>query len=197
MKYLLLLLLSFPVYADQISYQESAQLSNQDHIYTSADRRLQYNYGDKKYGFLQIRKMGVCPDYCGVDFLMLGLGLGVNHNFGVLSVFAQGGYYFVKNSAGVTKDDENLYYYFRAHPEFGTLRPVKSYEVKTDNAISFTVGMDIPYNKNAGFKLSYQYLKIKQNIIARFTDDPNSLNLWWVPQNYDYSSINAGIYIKF
>ena len=192
---IVIMMLASITYAQQVTYQESS-LANTDVFYhESADRRIQYNHGDDKYIFLQYRKAGICPYYCGFDYNMLGLGLGINHKFGIYTLFVQSGFYIIKNSVGVTKYNENLYYYltekFGPHPGF------KSYEVTNDNTFGITVGVDIPYTKNVGFKFSYQYMKVKENIIGRFTDDPGSLNLWWNPINRDLSTINAGLYYNF
>lgn len=197
MIYLILLLLSFNVVADQISYQEGSRFAETDSYHTSADRRLQYNYGDDKYAFFQIRRIGICPSYCGFNYDMAGLGLGINHHFDKFSLFAQGGYYIVKNTIGHVKWDENLYYYFRSKPFGDYPATPKSFEVQNDNAFALTVGMDIPFNENFGFKVSYQHLKIKENIIARFDEVPGSLNLWWVPVNQNLSTLGAGLYWKF
>lgn len=195
---LIILAASFgePSKAGQVSYQESTLINSDVFYSTSADRRLQVNFdtGDN-YFFLQYRKAGICPYYCGFNYDMFGAGYGVRHKIGVMTLFAQAGYYFIKNSVGVTKYDENLYYFltekFGNHPEF------KSYEVTNDNAPGVTVGMDIPLGRAWGIGLAYQYMKVKENIIGRFTNDPKSLNLWWNPKNRDLSTISAKIYFNY
>lgn len=185
------------VKADQLSYMESTRLTNDSTYYTAQDRRLQYNFGDEDYYFLTYRRAGVCPSYCGFNYDMFGAGIGKNHKIGIITLFAQVGYYWVKNSVGKTDDNENLFLYLNTKYGFNNIRHFKSYEVKNENAPGISVGVDIPLNNHTGIKLSYQYLKIKENIIGYLTDPPDNINIYHDPVNRDFSTINAGVYVCF
>lgn len=199
MKTLILSLLTVSTcYADQFSYQESSLMNTTTTYYTNMDRRIQYNHGDKNYVFLQYRRSGVCPYYCGFNYDMYGLGIGKYFNYKDIKLFAQTGYYIVDNSIGKTKYDENLLYYFNARfGDLTELRHFKSYEVKNDNTFGITIGTDIPLTNNAGIKFNYQYMKIKEVITGYFTDKGANGALWWDPVNRDMSTLSAGFYIDF
>jgi hypothetical protein len=188
MKILLLLLLPFNVIAGQISIQESTRLTDTNTYYISTDRRIQYTSDNY---FIQIRRAGVCPYYCGFNYEMLGIGIHSKQG----RFFAQSGIYYVRNTLGRAKFNENLFYYLNAR--FKSFdRPVgfSSYEVKNDKiTFGITVGYDFPLNKKLGIKISYQYLKVKENIIGYFTED----SLWWDPLHRDLSAANFGFYYNF
>lgn len=194
-----LLLIPITVSANQLSISESTRLSDNSVYYMSTDRRVQFNYDLKQnYVFIQARRAGVCPYYCGFNYDMIGVGFGANHKVGFATIFVQAGYYLIKNSVGKTKNNENIYYFMNkrfmslVHPKH-----FKSYEVKNDNAYGITVGADIPLTGRAGVKISYQYMRIKENIIGNFSDPPRFPNLWQDPLNRDMSTISAGLYYNF
>ena len=194
-----LLLLSTTAIADQLSIQESSLTTATTTYYTNIDRRAQYNYDIKdKYVFMQYRRAGACPYYCGFNYNMYGLGIGINHRFTFVTMFVQAGYYIIDNSLGKTAYNENLYYYMNARfKSFDKPMHFKSYEVKNDNTFGITVGADIPFTNHTGVKFSYQYMKIKENIIGYLTEGAEFPALWWDPINRDYSTISAGFYYNF
>ncbi len=197
--FLILLIIPMISFADQLSVQESSLMNATTTYYTSADRRIQYNYDIKdKYIFMQYRRAGVCPYYCGFNYNMFGLGFGANHKIGFANLFVQAGYYIIKNSIGKTKYDENLYYYFNARfAEMDNTKNFKSYEVRNNNAYAITIGADIPMTKRAGIKISYQHMKMKENIMGYFSGPDEPLSYWQDPMNRDLSTINAGFYFNF
>lgn len=174
--------------ADQISIQESSRLNDTGTYFISNDRRIQYTSNNY---FIQIRRAGVCPYYCGFNYEMLGIGIHSKRG----RFFAQSGIYYVDNTLGRVKFDENLYYYLNAR--FKSFdRPVgfSSYEVKNDKiTFGITVGYDFPLTKKAGIKVSYQYLKVNENIIGYFTET----SVWWDPVKRDLSAANFGFYVNF
>lgn len=182
--------------ADQISYQESSRPSDTDNYHTSKDRRLQYNFGDEQYTFLQYRQTGVCPYYCGFNYDMYGLGVGRSYKSSFATIFVQAGYYIVDNSVGKTKNNENLYYYFnRRFASFDKPVNFEKYEVKNKNTFGVTIGADIPLNNWAGIKFSYQYMKLKENITGYFNEAETIY--WHDPVNRDLSTISAGLYVNW
>jgi len=199
MKYLILLLLPFSVFADQISLQGSTRVTNSADYYTVKDRRIQYNYDLKDdYIFLQYRQIGVCPTYCGFRYEAKGIGYGINHKVGKFNFFAQAGYYFIDNSVGVTQHNESIEYHLNNRYSFfgGGYQKFKSFEVETEDTYGITLGFDIPI-RDYGFKVSYTHMAIKEVLIGRFNYDPSSLNLWWEPVRRSQDTINAGFYWNF
>jgi len=197
--FVLWFLFVFSVLADQFSYMESAQTSETATYYSSGDRQIQYNWDiENKYIFLGYRKASTCPYYCGITYDMIGLGLGVNHKIGIGNLYAQLGYYWIENNIGGTPYNENLYYYLNARfASFDNPKRFKSYEVTNSNEFSFSVGVDIPITSYLNFKVGYQYLKMKENIIGNFSDPPEFPNLWWDPVNRDLSTFNVGMGVVF
>ena len=193
MKYIILILvfISPSVFADQLTYTELNRVSSDNYYYGSQDRRLQYNHGEDKYLFLSYEQMSVCPYYCGFMYSLYGLGFGVKHNLGSVKLFAQAGYYIIKNSIESTKYNENLYYYLNQRFSSGSWVSFDSYEVKNDNSPGISMGMEIPYNDNFSFVFGYRYLKIKETITGYF--NPEKTRLWWDPVNRDMSSYFAGV----
>lgn len=196
MKYILLFLISFNVLADQISYQESSRLTDTDVYYISMDRRIQYSFDN---WFIQIRKSGVCPYYCGFNYNMIGLGMIKHKPVSMGMFFAQAGVYYVKNDLGHVKWDENIDYYLNARfQSMAHRREFESYEVKNDKfTFGITLGLDIPLTDSVGIKASYQYLKVKEIIIGYKTDPPAFPDLWWDPVHRDLSALNLGFYFNF
>lgn len=190
---LALLLISSSAFAGQVSYQEGSMTTSNANYYGSGDRRLQVNFGDEDYIFMGYRRLSVCPHYCGFDYDMLGLGIGQKYKVGFANIFAQVGYYKIENSVGKTDHNENLFYYFNARFGFHHRQYFESYEVKNDDALGVSIGVDVPLNKHIGIKFSYQYMKIDENIIGII----NSKEYWHDPVSRDVSTIGAGVYVDF
>lgn len=192
MRYILLFLISFNVLADQISYQESSRLNDTEFYYISKDRKAQYNFGDEDYWFIQYRRAGVCPYYCGFNYNMFGFGIGKYDG----KFFAQAGIYYVTNTLGHVKYDENLRYYLNYRfNRMDNLLKFESYEAKNDKlTYGITLGFDHKLSDRFGIKASYQYIKVKEVITGYFTDPPDFPNLWWDPVNRDLSVVSIGFY---
>lgn len=190
----------FSVMADQISYSQSSRITDTNSYYSSFDQNIQYNKDvNNNYVFVSLRKAGVCPYYCGFNYWMIGIGYGKSHKIGIGSLFAQVGYYYVDNSVGRVKYNENLYYYLNSRfASFDNPKEFALYEVKNKkHNFGVTVGTEVPLGNNFGIKASYHYIKVKEVITGYFTDPPEGLNLWWDPVNRDLSTINLGIYYNF
>lgn len=197
MRYLIIIAIFFSstAAADQFSVQESTRLNDTELYYISKDRRAQYNFGEDEYWFVQCRRAGMCPKYCGFNYDMFGFGFGKYDG----KFFAQAGIYYVTNTLGHVDYDENLRYYLNYRfNRLDNLLQFKSYEVKNDKiTFGITLGFDHKLTDRFGIKFSYQYIKVKEVITGYFTDPPQFPYLWWDPVNRDLSTVSFGFYVNF
>ncbi len=158
------------------------------------------------YYFLSKEIVEVSPIYKAWEYDMTGLGIGTKFKLTPkISLFAQAGYYFVKNSWGPRKREfnEGIYYYLNRRfcceqNEHSNLW-FKDYSVKNDNAVGWTIGLEMtqPINKNwkIGFVASYRAIKIHEEINGYAYDHESG---WWQHiTDRNYSSTNMGIILTY
>ena len=158
------------------------------------------------YYFLSKEVVEVSPIYKSFEYDMTGIGIGTKFKLTPkISLFAQAGYYIVKNSWGDRKREfnEGLYYYlndrFRGFQVYYDNYNFKDYGVKNDNTIGWTVGLEMtqPISKNlkAGFVVSYRKMSIHEEINGYAYDGERG---WWQHiTDRDYSSTNMGLVLTY
>ena len=158
------------------------------------------------YYFASKEVVEVSLIYKAFEYDMTGFGVGTKFKLTPnISLFGQVGYYIVKNSWGDRKREDNealLYYINRRFDGFQRNFDsylFKDYSVKNDNALGWTVGIEMmrPINKNwkAGFVASYRMMKIHEEINGYAYDGERG---WWQAiADRNYTSKNAGFIVTY
>lgn len=175
--------------------------------------QLSYQFDSPLYVFGSIENADVYPIGRSHSLNFLGLGAGIRHNLSkTISVFAQAGYYVVKNDYGHQKGDFNEGAWQYLNQRFRGMQNVDApfaddqgnynfagYEIENDDAFGGTVGIDLLYpvseNFTVGASLSYRSMKVREVISGYFPGYYLGSNtaLWEVNMSRNYSTINLGI----
>ena len=188
----ILLLISVYSWADSISIGTVAIEPSAPMTYASQDTRLQYNHGDKKYVFLAFEQMHICPDYCGVTYNLYGIGLGNHIKFDKVSLFIQGGFYYVKNNVGYQRNNENLYYYMINRFNGGRSMSFTGYRVDNGNALGAEIGLDVPLSQDFSFQFYYRHLQFWTNTVAYLNG-----GYWHDPATIKYNGYGMNLAYHF
>jgi len=191
MKLLIIIGLLFPAmsWAGSLSLEAVGVSSPSPLVYVSQDNRLQYS-GEN--WFVAIEQIHVCPDYCGVTFNLAGGGFLKTIHYNKVSLFAQFGFYYVKNTSGYSKDNENLYYYMINRFNGGQPASFTGYRVNNGNALGAQVGLKIPFSNSFGMRVYYRHLQFWTNYVAYL---PNGY--WHDPVTAKYNGYGMGVYYNF
>lgn len=151
------------------------QLGQWSNPNTGGWESLQLSYGKEVYAFVTHEESDVLLYGKAYTNRLNGIGIGFNKRHDSLRLFGQLGYYFVKNSWGrQRKQNEALEYWWNSEYAWLSSRPKDGlfdiHEVKTKDAMGGQVGFELSHNisdsLSIGFVGAYRVLKIPTEIIA-------------------------------
>jgi outer membrane scaffolding protein for murein synthesis (MipA/OmpV family) len=186
-------------------FQRSA-IADSDQYSVGSWAGMQFSYApnDKGYFFISQETAQAAPSGHAFDYNMTGLGVGNKYQLTKdIRLFGQFGYYIIKNTQGRQRAmNENLYYYLNKyyHVSPGMF---DEYEVKNENAIGGTIGLELNYpiskHWSANFIYSYRILKVNEDIrgMKDVWDYDHTGQCWMVGKNRNYSSTNMGLSINY
>ena len=199
-----------PVNAGELSLSLTQKsLTTADDVFSTnlwVGAQISYQPDDSNwYYFVSKELVEVSPIYKAWTYDMTGFGIGTKFKLTPkISLFAQGGYYIVKNSWGARKRqfNEGIYYYLNQRfygAQSTSYNWFKDYSVANDNAIGWTIGLEMvqPINKNwnIGFITSYRVIKIHEEINGYAYSGEAG---WWQHiTDRNYSSTNMGIILTY
>jgi hypothetical protein len=217
---LLLLILSFPVFGDELKVQliERSNLADEDSFQVGSWEGVQVSYHeDSVYIFGSVEESSIFPNgYHAFDYTMIGVGIGSTMRFNKrIRAFGQVGLYKITNSWGGRKrqPSEAMEYYLNR--KWYGLREWDStdgnvewlafdeYRVKNSDAIGGTFGIEMDFYQSdsisIGGSMSYRLLKINEKIAGfrdEWTEDRGPGHYWTTSQRRNYSSINLGLILS-
>lgn len=185
---IMLLVFSLNAFADELSIWKLNTDSSRWDTTISQDNRLQYNFGESKYFYLAIERFGECPEYCGVNFDMAGVGFGKQiHLTKDLAFFAQVGFMYVRNNTGEQKQNENIQYYMINRFNGGNWKAFDSYRVDNSNALEAAVGLKMQIIDSVNLQFGYRTVTMWTNYVAYLNEDHTQM--WHDPITVHDNSI--------